>query len=372
MATGLRTHLSATTPHVLLVGLLLLEPELPLTLLAGAGSGVGRATMLPTRLLSARRGQWDRRLDRELIWLVPLSTLVCGLSAWVLLGTLKQRELREEVYVRRWWARFACVSVFVPMWLVLTGFGAFAKVTSCYDRSNPDAIVGTQKAETLRGTAGDDIILGLGGNDVIRGLGGDDLLCGGRGDDKVVGGQGNDRVEGGAGSDVLSEGPGRGLIFGGSGDDRVEGGTDHDHIYGGRGDDVLRGGLGSDSADFTQARRAVRIDLRNGTAAGEGRDSLSAIEEVWGSVFGDVLAGTWRGGKLVGYNGDDMILGRGGEDRLWGDHGDDTLDGGRGDDRLKGGGGTDALDGGAGEDELDGDGGNDSCVNGESTTDCES
>lgn len=87
MGTGLRTYLSATTPYVLLVGLLLLEPELPLTLLAGAGFGVGGATMLPARLLSVRRGQWDRRLDRELIWLVPLSTLVCGLSAWVLLGT---------------------------------------------------------------------------------------------------------------------------------------------------------------------------------------------------------------------------------------------------------------------------------------------
>jgi RTX calcium-binding nonapeptide repeat (4 copies) len=86
--------------------------------------------------------------------------------------------------MRRWCAWFACVSVFFPMWLVLTGFGAFAKVTSCSDRSNRDAIVGTKEPQTLQGTPGDDIILGLGGNDFIRGLSGDDLLCGGRGDDK--------------------------------------------------------------------------------------------------------------------------------------------------------------------------------------------
>jgi hypothetical protein len=53
--------------------------------------------------------------------------------------------------LRRWCAWFACVSLLVPTCLVLTEFGAFAKVASCYDRSNPDALVGTQKAETLRG-----------------------------------------------------------------------------------------------------------------------------------------------------------------------------------------------------------------------------
>src|SRR4029078_2846533 len=43
-------------------------------------------------------------------------------------------------------------------------------------------IVGTKKADTLRGTPGPDVIVARDGNDLVEGLGDDDVICGGPGD----------------------------------------------------------------------------------------------------------------------------------------------------------------------------------------------
>jgi hypothetical protein len=57
-----------------------------------------------------------------------------------------------------------------------------------------NAVVGTKRAETLRGTAGPDSLRGRGGDDVLRGRGGDDCLAGGRGHDVLRCGPGEDRA----------------------------------------------------------------------------------------------------------------------------------------------------------------------------------
>lgn len=80
-------------------------------------------------------------------------------------------------------------------------------------------LVGTAKADVLRGTPGRDVIVAKGGADVIRGLGGDDLICAGNGQDEVVGGPGADLIRGEAGRDVLVGGPGRDRTVGGAGRD---------------------------------------------------------------------------------------------------------------------------------------------------------
>jgi Ca2+-binding RTX toxin-like protein len=64
-------------------------------------------------------------------------------------------------------------------------------------------IVGTARADVLRGTSGHDVICGFGGNDRLFGRGGADVLVGGAGNDRLDGGPGADEMEGDAGNDVL-------------------------------------------------------------------------------------------------------------------------------------------------------------------------
>ncbi|MGH2710689.1 MAG: peptidoglycan DD-metalloendopeptidase family protein [Actinomycetota bacterium] len=63
-------------------------------------------------------------------------------------------------------------------------------------------LVGTPKAEEIRGTAGPDIVLGGDGNDTIYGLSGDDRLCGGPGDDLLDGDSEYNYLDGGEGTDT--------------------------------------------------------------------------------------------------------------------------------------------------------------------------
>lgn len=63
-------------------------------------------------------------------------------------------------------------------------------------------ILGTRKADTLRGSAADDRLLGLQGRDTLIGGAGNDILEGGAGNDILHGGSGNDTLIGGKGRDL--------------------------------------------------------------------------------------------------------------------------------------------------------------------------
>jgi uncharacterized repeat protein (TIGR01451 family) len=80
-------------------------------------------------------------------------------------------------------------------------------------------IVGSPRADRLRGTKRRDVIAGLGGNDSIKGLGANDVICGGRGRDRLLGGPGRDTLLGGPGRDTLLGGAGRDRLLGGPGRD---------------------------------------------------------------------------------------------------------------------------------------------------------
>jgi hypothetical protein len=69
-------------------------------------------------------------------------------------------------------------------------------------------VVGTNRADVLRGTAGDDVIAALGGRDVVFGLDGDDVVCGGKGRDVLLGNGGVDLLLGNGGRDVAIGGRG--------------------------------------------------------------------------------------------------------------------------------------------------------------------
>ena len=97
----------------------------------------------------------------------------------------------------------------------------------------------------------------------------------------------------------------------------------------------------------------VRVDLStdpvtvSGGAAG---DTLSGINNLIGSDYGDILTGNDVDSILRGGAGDDYVYGEGGTDTLEGGEGDDTIGGGEGADIIDGGADTDiAVYGGAGE-----------------------
>ena len=103
---------------------------------------------------------------------------------------------------------------------------ASAAAPRCFGKKA--TIVGTTKADHIKGTARADVIVGLGGNDVIKGLGRGDRICGGEGSDKLIGGDRGDALVGEAGNDTLSGGGGSDGLFGGAGNDTFNGGTGFD------------------------------------------------------------------------------------------------------------------------------------------------
>jgi Ca2+-binding RTX toxin-like protein len=138
--------------------------------------------------------------------------------------------------------------------------------------------------------------------------------------------------------------------------------------------DQVHGGTGRDVANYTWSPTGIAANLTTGLVTGWGDDTLSGIEDLWGSQGDDVLIGDAGGNEIWGTqegardDGDDTIEGRGGNDYLFGLEGADTMYGDAGDDLLNGDDtrnlpGPDALYGGAGEDR---------CFYGESYAGCES
>jgi len=149
--------------------------------------------------------------------------------------------------------------------------GPALKAGRCTNRT-----MGTDSAETLRGTLAGDEIFGFGGNDRIMGFQGEDCIDGGTGADGLSGADDDDKLIGGHGKDRLTGGDGRDSLFGGTSSDRLDGGNDND---------MLAGGAASDD--------------------------------------------------LIGRSGDDRMFGEGGNDRIVGGGGRNQIDGGAGDDSIE-------------------------------------
>jgi acid phosphatase type 7 len=128
-------------------------------------------------------------------------------------------------------------------------------------------IVGTPKADVLKGTNGRDVICGLGGNDRIFAGDGNDVVYGDSGNDVIYGGRGRDVLRGGRGRDKLLGGRGNDRLAGGSGNDVLRGQRGRDRLSGGGGRDKLYGNAGRDFLDGTGDAR--KRDLLDG---GRGRD----------------------------------------------------------------------------------------------------
>lgn len=254
-----------------------------------------------------------------------------------------------------------------------------------------DVIYGFGGNDTLKGGAGDDVLAGNDGNDILQGGDGDDYILPGAGADTVDGGAGNDWVAyedatagvkvdlniagaqntggsgtdkltgienvygsafndtltgdakdnmlvGDAGADTITGGKGNDTLWGDAGNDVLDGGDGDDYIVGGAGDDIIKGGAGDDWSSYENATAGVTVDLTKTAqqdTVGAGKDTITGVELIYGSKFGDVLTGDAK------------------DNYLWGSDGDDKLYGGAGDDHLSGGNGVNVIDGGAGFDTVD-------------------
>jgi Ca2+-binding RTX toxin-like protein len=294
-------------------------------------------------------------------------------------------------------------TVLVGVFLAAAAGSVSAATPKCFGKKA--TIVGTDKADLLKGTNKVDVIVGLGGNDTIKGLGGKDRICGGPGNDKLYGGPSFDLLWGDVGNDQLVGQGGYDDLWGNAGNDTLNGlgkgagwawytdapnavnadlstgqatgdGTDKligivglvgsdfndtligdenaNFFEGHEGDDTIDGGGNTDLVAYFTATGPVTIDLTAGTATGQGTDTLTGVEDVYGGPFDDTIAGDANPNYIHGGAGNDTISALDGDDNVYGGDGHDTIDAGNGTDKVDGGSGTD------------------SCLNGEDVSNCES
>ena len=286
--------------------------------------------------------------------------------------------------------------------------------------------------ENVSGSLFDDDLTGDANANRLFGSNGDDTLKGGGGADTLDGSNGNDTArytDSGSGVTVaLLIGTGSGgtaqgdtlisienlvgstyadTLSGDEEDNVISGGGGDDWLKGGGGADTLDGGTGNDTATYLNYGSGVTVSLLTGTGSGSAAqgDTLSEIENLYGTAYDDTLTGDAGANILHGDGGDDTLTGGGGADRLIGwsgvdtatytnstagvtvnltagtgtggaAQGDtlsgienvagsahaDTLVGDTNDNVLTGAGGADTLWGGGGADTLEGDGGSDTAV----------
>jgi Ca2+-binding RTX toxin-like protein len=161
-------------------------------------------------------------------------------------------------------------------------------------------------------------------------------------DDRFFGYDGKDTLIGNGGEDFLS---------GGNGTDHLDGGSGNDTLSGGRGTDTIIGGSGNDWVDYGYYSNwqagfsTLNIDLRSGIATGyKDYDTISGVENVRGSMFGDTIHGNHLNNVLEGGKGSDVISGH---------HGHDTFIGAEGGFSPGQYAGRNTYDGGAGIDTVD-------------------
>lgn len=159
--------------------------------------------------------------------------------------------------------------------------------------------------ENLVGSDYNDTLMGNGDANTLSGMGGDDILKGGGGADTLAGSYGNDQLKGGGAADALD------------------------------------GGDGIDVAIYSNSDVGVNVSLVsglgfNGTAAG---DTLTGIENLSGSNYGDTLTGNGLANVLTGGQGADSLIGNDGNDTFRYVDGADAVAG----ESVNGGTGTDKL-----------------------------
>jgi len=165
---------------------------------------------------------------------------------------------------------------------------------------------------------------------LIIGTADSDLLDGTDSRDRIFGGDGYDIIDGSKGRDELHGGDDNDILFGQEGIDELHGGKDNDYLDGGAGADTLDGGDGTDSAAYYGSQEGVHVSLNpllliGGNWGGDAEgDTLTDIENLYGSKYDDELYGNNQANVLWGMEGNDVLIGGAGGDEIDGGEGIDT------------------------------------------------
>lgn len=201
---------------------------------------------------------------------------------------------------------------------------------------------------TATGAAGNDTLVSI---EQVIGSSFVDTIIGSSGDDVIDGGAGADNINGGAGSDTISyasaTGP-RSVVLGGANTDgdtltsieNILGSSYGDALTGDAGDNIIEGGLGDDTL-IGGANTAVGDTVSYARASAEVTVNLA--------IAGAQNTGVTGSDTLSGF---ENILGSAFGDTLVGDAGGNVINGGAGNDILIGGAGADTLIGGLGNDTV--------------------
>ena len=229
----------------------------------------------------------------------------------------------------------------------VNGFGGMDWVR--YDSSTAAITVDLRLAtgQVQDGMGGVDSLIGIegvSGSDFNDSMVGSDTNNTGFGNQEWFrGSEGNDTINGGGGFDIAAytDNPTNGVVvnlatgvaqdgWGGTDtlsniegvegswkDDRITGSSADNSLDGRAGNDTLDGGAGTDQANYNRASGSVQVNLALGTATGaEGNDTLISIENVLGSVYGDMLTGNAGANTLEGLAGNDTLSGGDGIDTV--------------------------------------------------------
>ena len=206
-----------------------------------------------------------------------------------------------------------------------------------------EEFVGSDLADSIKGSAVNEYIAARKGNDSVDGGGGIDeigfwnseagvrvLLNGWVGSNgAITAGFTGSATDGFGTIDVFRNIEG---IEGSGFDDTLVGDAGNNVIDGRGGNDSLDGGLGIDTVEFNQAMVGVRVDLAAGRVYDDGQGIGDAVQSA--AVEVDSIAGFEN---VIGGYGHDSIVGDAAANWLRGEAGSDTLIGGAGNDTLDGG-----------------------------------
>jgi serralysin len=231
-------------------------------------------------------------------------------------------------------------------------------IEDAFGGSARDIIIGNNRSNELRGNGGHDTLLGREGDDFLFAGSGDDQLDGGAGldtadfTDITIGGVSVDLVNGTAfgvqsGTDTLvsiERANGtltqRDIFFTSDVDNIIDGNGGDDLVFGSLGNDILLGEDGLDTVDYSSLSVGIIVDLQEQvgyqsaiTAAGKS-DQLYRIENINGTAFRDILAGSILANQLFGGSDNDDLFGLAGDDVLDGGAGADYMAGGEHDDEY--------------------------------------